>query len=166
MDLLILLVLSLIWVTWVARILADHRSRRRWAAACPIGGPPALGNDLTVGTGGDRIESLDPLKAAADGLTAGSVEAIDPVGLSLVLHTDDARLQYVVLSDAGMLAGLTHGDRILLCLNAAGRPWLLRKVEPAFQEVLRQYAVREPAGAAMAAPSTTVRHGGMEKLVG
>lgn len=159
---LILLLLSLIWVTWVARILAAHWARQRGAA---LTAPPASGEDeVRADPWWGSMESLEPMAAPTpEGVTAGTIEAIDPVGLSLVLHTDDAQLKYVLLPEAAMLDGLTHGDRIVLCLNAAGRPWLLRKVEPGFKEVLDRLAGAAPA-AAPRMSLAPVRQGGMQRL--
>lgn len=165
MGLIVLLLLSLIWVTWVARILAAHWSRPRWDAARvpPLSG----GDDFHLEAWWGSMESLEPVEASApEGVTAGTIEAMDPVGLSLVLHTDDAQLKYLVLPDARMLEGLTHGDRILLCRRAGGRPWLLHKVEPGFREALRQPAgEEEPAEAPVLEPAA-VRQAGLERLAG
>lgn len=175
----LLLVLCLIWLTWVARILADHwLSRAGRAATAPwlLQEDPSLEADLPRSPA--RVEALDPVDPLPDDPPIrGTVEALDPVGLSLVLHTDEAELKYVVLPEPAMLRGLVHGDRILLELDVSGRPRRLRKTEPAFADLLRQLTLGDPrpspaAGGVEAAPPVAVSlrrpgiQGGMERLAG
>jgi len=138
----VLLVLCLIWLTWVARLLADHWFSRAGSAAT-LPAPWLLQEDLSLEADSPRlpgrVETVEPVDPLSDHpLIRGTVEALDPVGLSLVLHTDEAELKYVVLPDPAMLRGLVHGDRIWLELNLSGRPRRLRKTEPAFADLLRQ----------------------------
>lgn len=151
----VLLVLCLVWLTWVARILADHWFGRADPAATGPA-PWLLQEDLSPEAdpprSPGRVETVEPLDPRSDRLPIrGTVEALDPVGSSLVLHTDDAELKYVVLPDPAMLRGLVHGDRIWLELNVSGRPRRLRKTEPAFSDLLQQLADGDPRSSAAAA---------------
>src|SRR6185436_1287569 len=78
-----------------------------------------------------------------NGTVAGTIEALDPVSLSFVLHTDFGRLLYMVVPEAGALAGLTHGDRVWVEADESGALMTVNKWPPVAPEVeLAGYAAR------------------------
>jgi hypothetical protein len=128
MGALIMLLMAAIWVCWMGGLLADRLSgaQGRRDRTTPS---PFRQEELSAGF------DLPML----NGMVAGTIEALDPISLSFVLHSDSGRLSYMVVPDSGALAGLAHGDRVWLEADENGALVTIHKWPAAAPET-------EPAG--------------------
>lgn len=124
MGALIMLLLAAVWMFWVGGMLADRLSgtQGRWHRATRS---PIRQEELSAG--------LDP--SMVNGMVAGTIEALDPISLSFVLHSDFGRLLYMVVPDSDALASLAHGDRVWLEADENGTLMTIHKWPPVAPEV-------------------------------
>lgn len=130
MSVLIVLLFSLIWLLWLGGMLADHLYGRmgRETSATPLPIRQAeLVMEIDPSTFNGAVETIGPVQRSV--MVAGTIEALDPVSLSLVIHTDVGRLVYLVVSDLEVITRLAHGDRVRLEADEQGRPATIRKVQ-------------------------------------
>jgi hypothetical protein len=124
MGALIMLLMAAIWMLWMGGLLADRLSGTK-AGRHRAPRSPIRQEELSAG--------LD--SSMANGMVAGTIEALDPISLSFVLHSDFGRLLYMVVPDSDALASLAHGDRVWLEADENGTLMTIHKWPPVAPEV-------------------------------
>ena len=83
-----------------------------------------VGTAMSVGQADPGVPGIAPQ------FIGGTIQAVDPAGLNIILQTDQGKTELLPVANADAVKGLTKGDRVSVELDEKGAVRKISKTSP------------------------------------